>query len=268
MSVMSALRGVSSVLRRYPLPRDMAMFGSLFVGAEFTQQTLLKKIWKVDENPKYDLAALARYAAFGVAFYPVIYFNWYRFLDRRWPGTANSAVTKKVLMDQFILEPPLICAFYIGMNIMEGREDIFIETKSKFLPTFAAGCIFWMPAMAVNFYFLPLSMRVGFVGVCTFVWDNFLCWLKRRKVELPEGAQVSANLQKSEQIMVKSGGQSIKPTGRTMISDEQVLDPEVRSTLLEEKSLLWKTEAMQSAQQCPGHLSLRRTNLQSIPDVR
>ncbi|KAI5719648.1 hypothetical protein M8J76_012945 [Diaphorina citri] len=65
------------------------------------------------------------------------------------------------------------------MSLMEGKDDIFAELREKFLPTFQTSCIFWLPAQTINFFFLPPAARVIFVGTCSFVWINILCWLKR-----------------------------------------------------------------------------------------
>lgn len=166
--------------RSRPLLKNMGGFGMLFVGAEWTQQTLLKKVWKVDPDPKYDMEAFKRYSFFGVLWYPVIYHHWYRWLDVRFVGTGVATVGKKIFLDQFVMEPPLLIAFYVGMSIMEGREDVLKECKEKFITTFVSGCVFWLPAMAINFYLLPSSLRVIFVGVCSFLWCNFICWYKKQ----------------------------------------------------------------------------------------
>ena len=46
---------------------------------------------------------------------------------------------------------------------------------------------FWVPAQLINFLFLPASVRVAFVGVCSFMWINILCWVKRE----PPGNQTA-----------------------------------------------------------------------------
>jgi len=173
-------RAAVDTWRKKPLLRDVAKFGTLFAGAEFSQQTMLKKVWKMDPNEDYNWGEIARYAVFGFGFYPFLYSKWYGMLDRVFPGTAASTIAKKVFLDQFTLEPVLICVFYVGMNVMEGRKDVFQELKDKFVPTFSVGCLFWIPAMAFNFRVLSPSQRVTFVGAATFTWCNFLCWLKRR----------------------------------------------------------------------------------------
>ena len=39
--------------------------------------------------------------------------------------------------------------------------------------------MFWMPAQALNFFFVPSSLRVVYIGSCSFMWCNILCMKKR-----------------------------------------------------------------------------------------
>ena len=39
--------------------------------------------------------------------------------------------------------------------------------------------MFWMPAQTVNFLLVPQTMRVVYIGVCSFAWVNILCFFKR-----------------------------------------------------------------------------------------
>ncbi|KAK8399395.1 hypothetical protein O3P69_003477 [Scylla paramamosain] len=166
--------------KKHPLMKDMISFGGMYVGAEWTQQTMLKRMSKVDQDPKYDKEAFARYSFYGFIWYPVIYHYWYRWLDARFVGTSAVVIGKKLLLDQFVMEPPLLASFYVGMSVMERQEDIFKECKQKYIPTFLSGCVFWLPAMSINFWLLPNSMRVIFLGVCSFIWCNFICWYKKQ----------------------------------------------------------------------------------------
>ena len=35
------------------------------------------------------------------------------------------------------MTPNILVMFYVGMSLLEGREDLFAELKKKFFPTFA-----------------------------------------------------------------------------------------------------------------------------------
>ena len=60
----------------------------------------------------------------------------YKWLDGKFKGTGLKIVVKKCLIDQFLMTPNLLVMFYVGMSLLEGREDVFAELKKKFVPTF------------------------------------------------------------------------------------------------------------------------------------
>ena len=43
---------------------------------------------------------------------------------------------KKVLLDQFILSPPILVIFFVSFGLMEGKSNILEECQNKFLTTF------------------------------------------------------------------------------------------------------------------------------------
>lgn len=107
----------------------------------------------------------------------------YKWLDRVLPGTAKKTIVKKLLLDQFLMTPPLLGLFFTGMSIMEMQEDPLEECRNKFLPTFARSCLFWLPAQTVNFLLVPPALRVTYIGTCSLIWANILCFVKRQKTD-------------------------------------------------------------------------------------
>lgn len=77
------------------------------------------------------------------------------------------------------------------MAVLEGREDLFAEMRSKYLKTFQTSCLFWLPVQSVNFVFVPPAARVVYVGTSSLVWANILCWIKRQpqQPEQPQAEQ-------------------------------------------------------------------------------
>ncbi|XP_034140301.1 mpv17-like protein isoform X2 [Drosophila guanche] len=106
----------------------------------------------------------------------------YKWLDKTFPGTTKAIIFRKLVLDQFILTPYLLTVFYAGMSIMEGSEDILLELREKFLPTFVRSCIFWLPAQVLNFSLVAPRFRVIYMGVCGLIWVNILCWIKRQSL--------------------------------------------------------------------------------------
>ncbi|KAH8296497.1 hypothetical protein KR054_007080 [Drosophila jambulina] len=177
------ISGVRTLFRRYPFVTNSAIYGSLYVGAEYSQQFVSKR-WLASpaEREDIDYATIGRYAVMGTAAYaPTLYF-WYKWLDRTFPGTTKVIIVKKLVLDQFVLTPYLLTVFYAGMSLMEGSEDTFLELREKFVPTFVRSCIFWLPAQALNFTLVAPRFRVIYMGVCGLIWVNILCWIKRQSL--------------------------------------------------------------------------------------
>ncbi|XP_037814024.1 mpv17-like protein [Lucilia sericata] len=179
---------VGTLFKKHPFLTNSAVYGSLYVGAEFSQQYLTKRVLVDKESVKQDIdyATVGRYAVMGTVVYAPTLYIWYKWLDRTFPGTAKKVILKKLFIDQFVLTPYLLTLFYTGMSWMEGREDITLELKQKFLPTFERSCMFWLPAQVFNFVLIPPKFRVIYMGVCGFVWVNILCWIKRQQTETKE----------------------------------------------------------------------------------
>ena len=110
-------------------------YGTLYAGAEFSQQTLLRKIlvsWfkqstthkinnsvrhslkKAEKPEDYDFKLISRYALLGTAVFPPILFYWYKWLDGRFVGTAVKIVASKVVIDQAVSAPLILGLFYTG----------------------------------------------------------------------------------------------------------------------------------------------------------
>ena len=44
-------------------------------------------------------------------------------------GQAAATIAQKMLLDQFLISPPILATFYVLMSIMERREDLFQEMR-------------------------------------------------------------------------------------------------------------------------------------------
>ncbi|XP_018788792.1 PREDICTED: mpv17-like protein [Bactrocera latifrons] len=187
-SFVNAVRGV---FRRHPFLANSAIYGSLYVAAEYSQQYLVKRVLPETEAEKEDIdyATIGRYAVMGTTVFAPTLYTWYKWLDGTFPGTTKQIIVKKLVLDQFLLTPYLLTAFYTGMSLMEQAEDPFKELREKFLPTFTRSCIFWLPAQTLNFVMVAPRFRVIYMGVCGFIWVNILCWIKRQPNELESASE-------------------------------------------------------------------------------
>jgi len=162
---------------------NCAVYGVLFGGAELSHQILRKKILADDQEECYDLVSIGRYWLIGSTYVPTFYFFWYRFLDKVLVGNRGTIICCKILLDQLLITPLRIAMFYISMSVMEGKRNIFEECKNKLWKTFSASCVFWFPALMINYTFIALHMRVIFTGFCSYVWNFILCVFKHENLE-------------------------------------------------------------------------------------
>ncbi|XP_013146786.1 PREDICTED: mpv17-like protein [Papilio polytes] len=168
-------------LSRRPVITNTITYATFYTAAELSQQTF-NKIYS-PEKPPLDFSAAARIVTVGSCLYaPTLYF-WYKFLDKKFVGTAVKMVATKVMTDQFVMTPVLLAAFYILMGIAERKEDIFEEIRVKYWKTFIANQAFWIPGQTINFFFVPSHLRVVYVASASFIWINVLCFIKRQKTE-------------------------------------------------------------------------------------
>lgn len=112
---------------------------------------------------------------------------WYIRLDKWFPLRTRQQLLKKILLDVFAAGPFFLSAFFLGMSKLEGctwRESVD-ETKRKFMPTFMFEVAFWPFAQALNFYFLPTSLRLFYVNFTYLIWSVVLSTFKHNDIELP-----------------------------------------------------------------------------------
>ncbi|XP_023164391.1 mpv17-like protein isoform X2 [Drosophila hydei] len=174
------IAGARSVFRRHPFVANSAIYGSLYVAAEFSQQYVSKRWLAPEQREDIDYATVGRYAVMGTTLYAPSLYAWYKWLDGTFPGTLKTTILKKLVLDQFVLTPYCLTLFFTGMSLMEGAEHPFEELREKFVPTFLRSCIFWLPAQALNFMFIAPRFRIIYMGICGMIWVNILCYIKRQ----------------------------------------------------------------------------------------
>ena len=84
----------------------------------------------------------------------------YKWLDGRYVGAGAKIVTKKLILDQFVMTPPVYVIFYASMSLMEGKSDLLAECKQKFIPTFLVRNFSLIDTYLIKFYLLLLSSSV------------------------------------------------------------------------------------------------------------
>ncbi|XP_070565213.1 mpv17-like protein [Ptychodera flava] len=165
-------------LLRSRLFGSSVFMGSIFMASELTQQVMKRKT--------LDVKQIARMGIYGFVFNGPWNFCWFKVLDTFVGGDRlkKSTAFCKVLLDISISGPVTVSGFYTGLGLLEGKrhDDILTEVKQKFTRTYLTGVAYWIPVQTVNFLLVLPQHRVLFVGTAVFIWSNFLCYMKQKKI--------------------------------------------------------------------------------------
>ena len=86
---------------------------------------------------------------------------WYGFLSHQFPSTAVTQVLQRVATDQFLFTPLMLSSFLSAILTLDGKSDeIESKLKSDFIPTLLLNYTVWIPAMFLNFKFVPNAYQV------------------------------------------------------------------------------------------------------------
>uniref|UniRef100_A0A8C0JG22 MPV17 mitochondrial inner membrane protein like n=1 Tax=Chelonoidis abingdonii TaxID=106734 RepID=A0A8C0JG22_CHEAB len=163
--------GKASGVRRFPWLCNVLLYGSLFSAGDATQQLLRRR-----PGQEPDWAQTRHVALVALSFHGNFNYVWLRGLERALPGRAPGAVLAKVLCDQLVGAPVAILAFYTGMSILQGKENIFSDCKKKFWNTYKTGLMYWPFVQLSNFVLVPVYLRTAYTGLCGFLWAIFICF--------------------------------------------------------------------------------------------
>ncbi|XP_077577202.1 mpv17-like protein [Stigmatopora nigra] len=161
-----------------PYLGNVVGYTALFASADLFQQRFLGT---GGAATGVDWRQTARVATVGFCFHANFNYQWLRWLEKMLPGGGVKAVTGKVVVDQLVAAPLTISAFYVGLSLLESKEDLFEDWRDKFWTSYKTGVVFWSTMQAVNFTFVPPVARTVFLGGVALVFTVFLCHLRQQK---------------------------------------------------------------------------------------
>ena len=121
---------------------------------------------------KNDYFRTFKFSLLGTAFTgPVLHF-WYGLLQRAFPSTAIQSVLQRLVLDQLFFSPIFLSCFLSLVLCLEGNaEGIPKKLQMDFAPTVVANLVVWIPAMFINFRFIPNRYQVRFLPVTELLWN-------------------------------------------------------------------------------------------------
>lgn len=108
--------------------------------------------------------------------------TWYLTLDRVVPGTAKTAGFKKMLIDQSLFAPVMIAFFFGVTETLAGKRPTEIQEmlQACYKETLITNYKIWPLAQTLNFTFVPIQHRVGFVQIVAIFWNAYMSWMANR----------------------------------------------------------------------------------------
>lgn len=108
--------------------------------------------------------------------------TWYLTLDRVVPGTAKPAGFKKMLIDQSLFAPVMIAFFFGVTETLAGKRPAEIQEtlRACYKETLITNYKIWPLAQTLNFTFVPIQHRVGFVQIVAIFWNAYMSWMANR----------------------------------------------------------------------------------------
>ncbi|XP_060937950.1 mpv17-like protein [Limanda limanda] len=168
-----------ALFKAHPYISNVLGYTTLFASADVIQQSVLGGS-TAEGSTGINWCQTARVATVGFCFHANFNYHWLRWLERMLPGGGVKAVTGKVVVDQLVAAPLTISAFYIGLSLLEKKEDPLEDWRHKFWTSYKAGVIYWSTMQAVNFSLVPPVARTVFLGGIALTFTIFLCHLRQK----------------------------------------------------------------------------------------
>ncbi|KAI5476154.1 hypothetical protein MNV49_000372 [Pseudohyphozyma bogoriensis] len=145
------------------------LFGA---GDVLAQQAVEKK------GKDHDFLRTARLTFYGGAFFAPIVGKWYGMLESIKLKNKYALVATRVGLDQFVLTPVMVGAFFTSMSLLEGKgiEEAKRRIETSWQPTLIRNWGVFIPVQLANFSVVPPHLRLLLVNVVSLFWNAYLSY--------------------------------------------------------------------------------------------
>ncbi|XP_067929867.1 uncharacterized protein [Watersipora subatra] len=172
---------MATLLRRHPLVAGMLTYSSVWSLSSITQQKYISK-------HKVDYKVVARNVAVATFMMAPLLHGWYRLMAiwskgaRTWQWSIKITVSEQVLFG-----PVITSVYFIGSGVLAGSSAQYIKNElvSKFPRVYLTACTFFPFVNFINHLYVPLRWKIIYQAFASFIWSNFLCYMKEKKVMAP-----------------------------------------------------------------------------------
>eukprot|EP01112_Ceratiomyxa_fruticulosa_P010589 TRINITY_DN2811_c0_g1_i1.p1 TRINITY_DN2811_c0_g1~~TRINITY_DN2811_c0_g1_i1.p1 ORF type:complete len:217 (-),score=47.88 TRINITY_DN2811_c0_g1_i1:122-772(-) len=201
------------LLNSNPVLTKMVTMTTLMAAGDVMAQ----KIENRQTNKPVDFVRTLRFAGVGFCFSGPLLHLWYKALEKYvGGGNSTSSVVKKILLDQLVFTPPSFMGFVAVLGTLEGKkpEQIVNKIQQDMWNVLKVNWIIWPAAQYINFRFVPVDLRVLFVGAISLGWNSFLSSAVNNKQT--DGVQNENDIEKiekeSDKILVNASNNTNKGT--------------------------------------------------------
>ncbi|KAI9633587.1 uncharacterized protein MKK02DRAFT_38245 [Dioszegia hungarica] len=190
-------KAYTSLLARRPLAANVGTAAVLFATGDVIAQQLVEK-----RGSNHDLARTGRIVLWGGGLYAPFVTGWFNVLQRVQLGNKYATTAARVGLDQFLIAPTVLSAFFTVMTLLEGKDMNAVKEKwnADFVPTLKTNWTVWIPFQAINLGIIPPHLRVLAVNAVNVPWNTFLSLQaakgKGDEVEVKVGDKVKVDVKK------------------------------------------------------------------------
>ena len=133
-----------------------------------------KSIW----YEQVDFWRVVKFTTLGACFTgPILHF-WYGFLARRLPGASLGNAIQRLALDQLVFAPCFVPSFFAAIMLLDGKPHLIKQKlAAEWFPTMLTNYTVWVPAMFVNFLFVPPLYQVLFSNGVGFGWNIYISYV-------------------------------------------------------------------------------------------
>ncbi|XP_064480285.1 protein Mpv17-like [Ornithodoros turicata] len=166
------------LLAKHPFKTQVLTTGTLMGSSDIVSQTLIERN-KIDE---VDFLRAGRFFILGSGYVGPLIRYWYIFLDRRFGTISKTAGLKKLFVDQGLFAPVYLPSILVVLGILQGKgpEGIKTTIKEDAFTILKTAYMIWPAAQLVNFYIIPLHLRLLYSNSVAVIWNTYLSWKANR----------------------------------------------------------------------------------------
>ncbi|EYC29490.1 hypothetical protein Y032_0006g3001 [Ancylostoma ceylanicum] len=160
-------------LQKRPLLTQIVASGVISgAGDAFTQVAFEKRNLKT-----YDFERTGRFFFLASAFIAPCLSKWFKVLERI-KGNPKIIPLARVAIDQIAFAPVFNAIILVNLRLLErlGFETSWRKMKEDWWTIYTSSLKVWPAVQIINFYLIPLNMRVIIIQLVAFFWNAYLSY--------------------------------------------------------------------------------------------